>query len=55
MCAVAAPAAPAVGTGQPYGRVFNFAAGPAELPVEVLEEAQADLLNWKGSGEWAGG
>lgn len=37
-------------TGQPYGRVFNFSAGPAVLPVEVLEQAQADLLNWKGSG-----
>eukprot|EP00884_Botryococcus_braunii_P018136 jgi/Botrbrau1/5005/Bobra.0396s0026.1 len=35
---------------QPYGRVFNFAAGPAILPVPVLERAQADLLNYKGSG-----
>lgn len=34
----------------PHGRLYNFAAGPAVLPVEVLEEAQADLLNWKGSG-----
>ena len=33
-----------------HGRLYNFAAGPAVLPVEVLEEAQADLLNWKGSG-----
>eukprot|EP00887_Chlorella_sp_A99_P000991 scaffold5.g991.t1 len=48
--AVAAPAAAPAGTGQPYGRVFNFSAGPACLPVEVLEEAQADLLNWRGSG-----
>lgn len=50
MRAVAAPAAAPAGTGQPYGRVFNFSAGPACLPVEVLEEAQADLLNWRGSG-----
>ena len=36
--------------GLPHGRVFNFAAGPACLPVEVLEAAQADLLNWQGCG-----
>lgn len=33
-----------------YGRVFNFSAGPAILPVDVLEKAQADLVNWQGSG-----
>jgi phosphoserine aminotransferase len=37
-------------TGQPYDRVFNFSAGPACLPIDVLEKAQADLLNWNGSG-----
>ncbi|KAI7844356.1 hypothetical protein COHA_002154 [Chlorella ohadii] len=47
--AVAAEAASST-TGQPHGRVFNFSAGPAVLPVEVLEQAQADLLNWRGSG-----
>eukprot|EP00238_Polyblepharides_amylifera_P014328 CAMPEP_0196586902 /NCGR_PEP_ID=MMETSP1081-20130531/55878_1 /TAXON_ID=36882 /ORGANISM="Pyramimonas amylifera, Strain CCMP720" /LENGTH=366 /DNA_ID=CAMNT_0041908925 /DNA_START=288 /DNA_END=1388 /DNA_ORIENTATION=- len=31
-------------------RVFNFSAGPAMLPVDVLEEAQADMLDWNGSG-----
>lgn len=31
-------------------RVFNFSAGPSVLPVEVLQEAQKDLLNWKGAG-----
>jgi phosphoserine aminotransferase len=31
-------------------RVFNFSAGPAMLPRSVLEQAQADLLDWKGSG-----
>ena len=30
--------------------MFNFSAGPAVLPLPVLEEAQADLLSWKGSG-----
>lgn len=31
-------------------RVYNFSAGPAVLPVEVLEEAQKELLNYKGVG-----
>jgi hypothetical protein len=31
----------------PYGRVYNFAAGPATLPLDVLEKCQKDLLNWK--------
>jgi phosphoserine aminotransferase len=35
---------------QPYDRVYNFSAGPCTLEVEVLEEAQRDLLNWKGAG-----
>jgi phosphoserine aminotransferase len=31
-------------------RVFNFSAGPAALPVEVLEQAQSEMLDWNGSG-----
>ncbi len=31
-------------------RVFNFSAGPAALPLEVLEEAQAVMADWQGSG-----
>lgn len=31
-------------------RVFNFSAGPAALPLEVLETAQAELTDWQGSG-----
>ena len=31
-------------------RVYNFSAGPATLPVEVLEKAQADMLDWQGTG-----
>jgi phosphoserine aminotransferase len=31
-------------------RVFNFAAGPATLPLAVLEQAQAELTDWRGSG-----
>ena len=33
-----------------HGRVFNFSAGPATLPVPVLEQTQADLINYRGSG-----
>ncbi len=29
---------------------FNFSAGPAMLPRVVLEQAQAELLDWRGSG-----
>lgn len=31
-------------------RVFNFAAGPATLPVEVLEEVREELTDWQHSG-----
>lgn len=31
-------------------RVFNFSAGPAMLPEAVLEQAQAEMLDWQGSG-----
>lgn len=31
-------------------RIYNFSAGPAALPLPVLEEAQHDLLDWQGSG-----
>lgn len=31
-------------------RVFNFAAGPATLPVEVLEQVRDELLDWRGGG-----
>jgi len=31
-------------------RVFNFAAGPATLPLEVLQTAQAEMTDWKTSG-----
>ena len=31
-------------------RVFNFNPGPAALPLEVLETAQAELLDFKGTG-----
>ncbi|AKA71184.1 3-phosphoserine/phosphohydroxythreonine transaminase [Clostridium scatologenes] len=31
-------------------RVYNFAAGPATLPEEVLKEAAAEMLDYKGTG-----
>jgi phosphoserine aminotransferase len=33
-----------------FVRVFNFAAGPATLPLEVLEQARSELTDWRGSG-----
>ena len=32
------------------GRVYNFSAGPAVLPKEVLQEAAAEMLDYQGSG-----
>jgi phosphoserine aminotransferase len=31
-------------------RVFNFSAGPAVLPEGVLQQAAAEMLEWRGSG-----
>jgi len=31
-------------------RIYNFAAGPAVLPVPVLEQAAHEMLDWHGSG-----
>ena len=31
-------------------RIFNFAAGPATLPEEVLKQAADEMLNWRGLG-----
>ena len=32
------------------GRVYNFSAGPAVLPEEVLAEAAAEMLDYRGAG-----
>lgn len=32
------------------GRIFNFGAGPAAIPLEVLEEAQQHLVDYHGEG-----
>jgi phosphoserine aminotransferase len=31
-------------------RVFNFSSGPAMLPLEVMEQAQSELVDWHRSG-----
>ena len=31
-------------------RVYNFSAGPSMLPLEVLEQAQADFVDYQGCG-----
>jgi phosphoserine aminotransferase len=32
------------------GRIFNFGAGPATMPVEVLERAREEMTNWHEAG-----
>ena len=32
------------------GRIYNFSAGPAVLPEEVLREAAAEMMNYRGCG-----
>ncbi|MBU0893076.1 MAG: aminotransferase class V-fold PLP-dependent enzyme, partial [Gammaproteobacteria bacterium] len=31
-------------------RPYNFSAGPAAIPADVLEQAAAEMLDWHGSG-----
>ncbi len=31
-------------------RIYNFSAGPAMIPTEVMRQAQADFLSWNGTG-----
>ncbi len=33
------------------GRVYNFSAGPSMLPVEILQQAADEILDYKGSGQ----
>jgi phosphoserine aminotransferase len=42
--------AAAAGAAQEAGRIFNFSAGPAVLPLPVLQQVQAELLNYRGTG-----
>jgi phosphoserine aminotransferase len=34
----------------PSPRIFNFGAGPAAMPIEVLEKAKWELVNWHEAG-----
>ncbi|WCJ32796.1 phosphoserine aminotransferase [Euphorbia peplus] len=45
-----APATPISPQTLDPSRVFNFAAGPATLPPNVLKKAESELYNWRGSG-----
>jgi phosphoserine aminotransferase len=35
---------------KPAARIFNFGAGPAAMPLEVLERAERELVNWQDAG-----
>jgi phosphoserine aminotransferase len=35
---------------KPVARIYNFGAGPATMPVEVLEKAKWELVNWHEAG-----
>jgi phosphoserine aminotransferase len=35
----------------PMARVFNFSAGPATLPEQVLRQVADEMLDWRGSGQ----
>lgn len=37
-------------SGHPYDRVYNFSAGPAIMPVPVLEQVRDELLNFHQTG-----
>ena len=37
---------------QKVSRVYNFSAGPAVLPEEVLREAQEEMMYYRGCGMW---
>ncbi|XP_040378402.1 phosphoserine aminotransferase 1, chloroplastic-like [Oryza brachyantha] len=50
-CAAVATPAPSYPTSGAADRgVYNFAAGPATLPLSVLQKAQAELVDYRGSG-----
>src|SRR5262245_25559870 len=44
------PRKPALRLQESPMRVWNFSAGPAVLPEEVLRQAAAEMLDWHGSG-----
>jgi phosphoserine aminotransferase len=45
-----ASSSPQVSAAVAAKRAFNFSAGPAILPLDVLKQAQDEMLDWHGSG-----
>ena len=45
-----ASSSPQVSAAAATKRAFNFSAGPAILPLDVLKQAQDEMLDWHGSG-----
>jgi phosphoserine aminotransferase len=41
---------PLARANQGMNRPYNFSAGPAAMPLEVLQQAAAEMTNWNGSG-----
>lgn len=39
-----------IGEGDAMSRIYNFSAGPAMLPEEVLAQAREEMLDWNGAG-----
>jgi phosphoserine aminotransferase len=46
----AKPVQQATRLNPPMTRPFNFSAGPAAMPLEVLQQAAAEMSDWHGSG-----
>ncbi|KAL4575271.1 hypothetical protein LXL04_022113 [Taraxacum kok-saghyz] len=49
-CSYSATVAAPPASASSQDRVFNFAAGPATLPENVLRKAESELYNWRGAG-----
>ncbi|KAI3778359.1 hypothetical protein L2E82_07598 [Cichorium intybus] len=49
-CSYSATAVTPPASASAQDRVFNFAAGPATLPENVLRKAESELYNWRGAG-----
>ncbi|EQD37937.1 phosphoserine aminotransferase, partial [mine drainage metagenome] len=50
LASIPIPLIPELWAGRTLVRVFNFSAGPAALPLEVLEQARAEMTDWAGTG-----
>ena len=50
LASIPIPLIPEFLAGRTLVRAFNFSAGPAALPLEVLEQARAEMTDWAGTG-----